>query len=273
MPVVKANGIQIAYETAGSGPPLALIAGLGYDRWMWRKMIPGLAQRFQVIAFDNRGVGGSDKPAGPYTAQMLADDAAGLLQALGVERAAVLGHSMGGFVAQALVLGRPELVSQLILAATNFGGPRHIPITAEAMAVLTDVTGDPVERFRRGILVSCAPGFGEAQPETVAEWLDYRLRNPIDPAAYHAQMMIGLGLISEAASFERRLQEVRAPTLILFGEHDKVVPMGNAELLARQIQGSRVHILPNAGHFFPLETPQAAVEAVVRFLLLAEQKS
>lgn len=229
-------------------------------------MVPGLAEHLRVIVFDNRGVGRTDKPAGPYTAQLLAEDTAGLLRALGVGRAVVLGHSMGGFVAQALVLSRPELVSKLILASTNFGGPRHVPITEEAMAVLTDISGDPLERLRRGIVISTAPGFAEAHPELVREWLAYRARNPLDPAGYQAQMAVGLALLSEAASFEQKLKGVRVPTLILFGEHDRVVPPGNAELLAEAIPNSTVRILPDAGHFFPLEAPEAAVAAILEFL-------
>jgi len=266
MPKIRAGEIEIHYEVHGTGEPLVLISGLGYDLWMWHKMVPGLAEHFQVIAFDNRGAGETDKPAGPYTAQMLAGDTATLLEALGLEQAAVMGHSMGGFVAQALVLSRPELVSKLILSATNFGGPHHVPITPEAMAVLTDTQSDPIERLRRGIVISTAPGFAEERPEIIDEWETYRIEHPIDPAGYQAQLQIGLALMSEAASFEHKLKEVKTPTLILFGEHDKVVPPGNAELLHKEISGSTVKILPNAGHFFPFEVPDQAVEAVVEFL-------
>jgi pimeloyl-ACP methyl ester carboxylesterase len=265
MSKTHANGIDIYYEIHGSGEPLILISGLGYDHWMWHKMIPGLAKHFQVLAFDNRGTGQTDKPAGPYTAQMLADDAAGLLEALGVTRAAVMGHSMGGFIAQALALSQPELVSKLILSATNFGGPRHIPVTPEALAVLTDMESDPIERLRRGIVISTAPGFAEAHPEIIAEWLDYRVKNPILPAPYQAQLAIGMALMSEEACFEHKLKHVQCPTLILFGAHDKVVPPGNAELLAKEIPDSTLHILPNAGHFFPFEVPEEAVQVIVEF--------
>lgn len=266
MPRVHANGIETHYETHGEGAPLVLIAGLGYDKWMWHKMIPGLAEHYQVIAFDNRGVGQTDRPEGPYSAQMLAEDTAGLLGALGIPSATIMGHSMGGFIAQELTLGRPELVEKLILSATNFGGPRHIPVTQEALAVLTDMQSDPIERLRRGIVVSCAPGFDEAHPEIVQEWLDYRLQNPILPAPYQAQLAIGLGLMAEEAAFEHRLRTVQAPTLILFGEHDKVVPPGNADLLAAEIPNNRVHILPNAGHFFPFEVPEAANAVLIDFI-------
>jgi pimeloyl-ACP methyl ester carboxylesterase len=266
MPKIHANGIDIYYETHGSGDPLVLISGLGYGQWMWHKMIPGLAQHFWVIAFDNRGIGETDKPPGPYSAQMLADDTAGLMEALDVSSAAVLGHSMGGFVAQALALSRPDLVDKLILSATNFGGPNHIPVTPEALAVLTDTQTDPIERLKRGILVSCTPGFGEAHPEIVQEWLDYRINHPILPEPYQAQLAIGMALASAEASFEPKLKDVRVPTLIMFGEHDKVVPPGNAELLAREIPNSTIKILPNAGHFYPFDATDAAVEAVVSFL-------
>jgi pimeloyl-ACP methyl ester carboxylesterase len=266
MPKVHANNIDIYYESTGDGDLLVLIAGLGYSSWMWHKMVPGLAKHFRVIVFDNRGVGGTDAPPGPYSAQLLADDTAGLLQAIGVHPAAVLGHSMGGFVAQALVLNHPELVSKLILSATNFGGPCSIPVTAEALAVLTDMSGDPIERLKRGILISCAPGFGDRHPELVKDWLQFRVQNPIQPAPYQAQLAIGMGLLSEQAAFENKLHAVKAPTLILFGEHDKVVPPGNADLLARVIPDSTVRILPNAGHFYPLDATDAAVQAIVEFL-------
>jgi len=266
MPQQHVNGINIYYESHGAGRPLVLIAGLGYGLWMWHKMIPGLAEHFRVVVFDNRGAGRSDKPDGPYSVQMLAADTAGLIDALEIEQAAVMGHSMGGFIAQELVLTRPELVGRLILSATNFGGPRHVPVTPEALAVMMDRSGDPVDVVKRGIAVACAPGFADAHPEVVEELVAYRLSNPVPPAQYQAQMAVGLGLMSEEAAFEHRLKDVRAPTLILFGEHDRVVPPANADLLAREIADSAIVVLPGAGHIFPIETPDAAVAAVVEFL-------
>jgi pimeloyl-ACP methyl ester carboxylesterase len=172
---------------------------------------------------------------------------------------------MGGFIAQAMALEYPERVDKLILASTNFGGPRHVPVTPEAMAVLSDVESDPLTRLRNGILVSTAPGFAERQPELIQKWLDWRVANPLDMAGYQAQMGIGLALIPEAASFESKLPDVSTPTLILFGAHDKVVPPANADLLAKQITGSQIRILPDAGHFFPLEVPEEASQVVIQF--------
>lgn len=266
MPIVHTNDIELYYETQGAGTPLVLLAGLGYPGWQWHKLAPLLAPHYQVITPDNRGVGQSSKPPGPYTASLLAADTVGLLDALAIEQAVILGHSMGGFVAQALALEYPQRVRKLILAATNFGGPRHVPITPAAMAVLTDTTVDPVTRFRNGLTVSTAPDFADRQPEVIAEWLAWRLANPIDVGGYQAQLAIGLGLLREEACFEHRLAAITAPTLILFGAHDAVVPPANADLLAQRIAHSRVHILPDAGHFFPLETPEEAARVIARFV-------
>lgn len=265
MPKINANSIQIYYEIRGSGRPLVLISGLGYSLWQWHRMVPLLERHFQVISFDNRGVGQSDKPAGPYSVQMLAADTAGLLDALGMERAIVMGHSMGGFIAQAMALDYPERVERLILCSTNFGGPRHVPVTEEAMRVLTDVKSDPLTRFKNGLVVSTAPGWAENHPELVQEWVEWRVSNPIEPTAYQAQLAIGLGLLDEAAAFENQLHRISTPTLILFGAHDQVVPPANASLLAEKIPNSKVVIFPDAGHFFPMEIPEAASKAVIEF--------
>ena len=265
MPKVKTHGIELYYETQGSGTSLILISGLGYTLWQWHRMIPFLAEHFQVVAFDNRGVGQSDKPVGPYTAQMLAADTAGLLDALAFEKAIVMGHSMGGFIAQALALDFPHKVEKLILCSTNFGGPRHVPVTAQAMKVLADVSSDPLTRFKNGLTVSTAPGWAEKNPELIDHWIRWRVANPVEHAHYQAQLAIGLGLLPEAAALEKQLFRITVPTLILFGAHDKVVPPENARLLAEKIADSKIVIFPDAGHFFPMEIPEAASRAVIDF--------
>lgn len=265
MPKVKSNGIELYYEVHGAGTPLLLISGLGYPAWEWHRMVPYLSQHFQVISFDNRGVGLTDAPAGPYTAGMLAADTAGLLDALGVQKAVVIGHSMGGFIAQAMALEFPEKVDKLVLCSTNFGGPHHVPITQEAMIVLSDITSDPVTRFKNGLVVSTAPGFAEKHPEIIQSWLEWRMANPVNVAGYQAQVGIGLALYPEAAAFENKLPGITVPTLILFGAHDKVVPPANADLLAKKIPDSQAVILPDAGHFFPMEVPEEAARVIIDF--------
>jgi len=267
MPTIRSNGITLAYDTAGSGHPLLLIAGVGYGAWFWHKVAPGLAKRFQVMTFDNRGAGGSDKPDGPYSVPMMAADAAGLLDARGVKDAYVMGHSLGGYIAQELVVSRPGLVAKLILASTNHGGQKVLPITPEALQVLTDRQGDPIELIRRGIAIACAPGFSERRPDVVQELIDYRLTQPVPPAQYSAQVMAGAGAAAYTDEVvTQRMKAIAMPTLILFGEHDKVVPPGNADLMARKIANATVKIIPGAGHVFPIEEPEATVAILVEFL-------
>jgi pimeloyl-ACP methyl ester carboxylesterase len=267
MQSLKSNSITLAYEITGAGKPLVLITGVGYGRWFWHKVVPGLARHFQVITFDNRGAGESDKPDGPYTVAMMAADTSGLLDALDIKNAYVMGHSLGGYIAQELVVARPDLVGKLILAATNYGGMKVIPITPEAMDVLTNRQGDPVELVKRGIAIACAPGFAERQPAVAAELLQYRFTNPVPPAQYTAQVTAGAGTIAYSDEVvEQRMKAIKVPTLILFGEHDKVVPPGNAKLMAQKIVSAEIKIIPNTGHMFPVEDPKTTVDVSVAFL-------
>jgi 3-oxoadipate enol-lactonase len=156
----------------------------------------------------------------------------------------------------------------LILASTNFGGARVIPITPEAMQVLTDRSGDPVELVKRGIAIACDPGFAERQPAVVQELLNYRFTNQVPSAQYAAQVAAGAGTMAYTdEAVERRMSAIQVPSLILFGEHDKVVPPGNADLMARKIAGAQIKIIPNTGHIFPVEDPAATVDAIVEFLI------
>ncbi len=265
--VLVEGGLSIAYQKRGEGPPLVLIAGVGYGQYFFHALAEKLVERFTVITFDNRGAGESDKPEGPYTVSMMAADTAALLDALSIRGAFVLGHSLGGFIAQELVHTRPELIGRLVLAGTNHGGPEAIPIPPEALSVLLRRDADPITLVRRGIDVACAPGFSERKPEIVKELLRYRLTNPVPPHAYSAQVMAGAAMATLSADeVRRRMAQISVPTLILFGEHDRVVPPENAPLLAEKIPDARVHILPGVGHMFPIEDPEATVSALVEFL-------
>src|SRR5574341_2228297 len=120
------NGIDMYYEVHGSGEPLVLIMGLGANTTAWYRQIPVFSREYQVIVFDNRGAGRSDKPNEPYSMGQMADDAHGLMDALGVESAHVFGMSLGGMIAQELVLRYPERVRNLVLGGTMSGGPSAI---------------------------------------------------------------------------------------------------------------------------------------------------
>jgi pimeloyl-ACP methyl ester carboxylesterase len=267
MPIVKANDIKLAYQIHGSGPPLVLIAGVGYGAWFWHKIVPELSEYYQVITFDNRGAGGSSHSPGPYTVSMMAADTAGLMDALDIKGAYVMGHSLGGFIAQELIVNRPKLVNKLILASTNHGGQQVIPITAEAMEVLTNREGDLLDLVKRGIAIACAPGFAEHQIALVQELINYRLSNPVPPPQYQAQVAAGAGMaVLTYEQVDQRMAAIQVPTLILFGEFDMVVPPGNADLMAAKIPNAQVKTISTTGHIFPIEDPAATVVAIHEFL-------
>jgi pimeloyl-ACP methyl ester carboxylesterase len=267
MPSIETNGIHIAYQDQGDGQALVLIAGVGYGSWFWHKITPGLAERYRVITFDNRGAGGSDKPEGPYSVPLMAADTIGLMEALALKEASLLGHSLGGFIAQEVAVARPDLVGRLVLASTNHGGSNVVPMTPEALEVLTNREGDPVELVKRGIQVSTAPGFAQEHPRVVKELMDYRFTSPVPPPQYQAQVFAGAGMASlTEEQIEKRMAAIQAPTLILFGEHDNVVPPGNADLMAQKMPRARVEIIPGAGHIFPIEKPEETMAVVAAFL-------
>lgn len=254
------NGIAIHYEITGQSEPLILIEGLGTATWLWWKQVPELSRRYRVIAYDQRGVGWSDKPDEPYTIPMLADDLAGLMDALTIKRAHVLGISLGGFVAQEFALKYPERVQRLILCSTSVGGTHAIPPAPEmVVALLTPVAGQ--NDLRERVALSLSPAYAAAHPEDVDHMVAARLDNPQPAYAYSRQLM------SSAAWTSRdRLGQILAPTLILAGTADTVVPPGNAELLAAAIPHAEMRLLEGAGHLINVEQTSEFNKEVVEFL-------
>ena len=178
MPKVKVNGIDIYYEEHGSGEPVVMIGGLGADTTLWSKQVPAFSERFRVVVFDNRGSGQSDKPDEPYSIPMFAADTVGLMQALGIERAHVVGASLGGLVAQELVLTHPEMVDRLVLVCTTSNGPRSVrPSLWSLIPILFKLrrTGDPAADTRRAFEVFAHPQWMKDNPDEVEEYVAWRV--------------------------------------------------------------------------------------------------
>src|SRR5690242_7924462 len=168
MPTTHANGIEINYEVYGDGEPLLLINGLADDLSYWGYMIDDLKQHYKVIIFDNRGIGATEKPAGPYTTEQMAADAHGLLDALGIDRVHVLGVSMGGMIAQEFALAYPDRVLKLLLCCTcseaSAANLRLYRIWQETAPVL----GLP--QMMKEVLLWCfSPEFFQDHPEAALE--------------------------------------------------------------------------------------------------------
>jgi 3-oxoadipate enol-lactonase len=249
--------VRIAWEERGDGAPLLLIQGLGYGRWSWDPIVPALAERYRVLWFDNRGIGDSDKPEGPYTAQLMAADALQVLDEAGVDRAHVLGVSLGGMIAQEVASGTPERIDKLILCCTTPGGEATVPMPQVTVRLFDEAPNLPPEvalrRFVENALAADAPA------ELIQELYDRRMANPPDPAGWQAQAAAGRG-------FEGVNGAIAAPTLIVTGTEDNVVDPLNSDVLAEHIPGAEVQRIDNAGHLFFWEQPDAFVRIISEFL-------
>jgi pimeloyl-ACP methyl ester carboxylesterase len=263
MSIAPSNSINLYYEVHGAGPNLVLIEGIGYHTWMWFRQLPAFTPRFRTLIYDNRGVGRSDMPEGPYNHGQNADDLAGLLDYLGWERTHVLGISMGGFIAQEIALKYPQRVNRLVLAATAFGGPNMVPVPRDALAAMMP---DPKlmlrERIVRAAPISYGdPGWPEKNPDTFEQIIRWREERPQPPQAAMAQAMAAVTF-----NTEDRLKDITAPTLVITGAEDRVVPPRNAELLAEKIPGARLVTIAGAGHLGFIEKSDEFNEAVIDFL-------
>jgi 3-oxoadipate enol-lactonase len=265
----EAGPASFHVEVHGNGPPLVLVQGLGYAVWAWREQIPAFSRRRRTIAFDNRGAGRSFKPRGPYSIELLADDAATVLRAHADEPAHVLGISMGGYVAQTLALRHPELVRSLVLGMTSAGGPAAVPVPESTLSVWLEHAGKPPEEYARATAwLSFAPGWTDEQPDEYEEILRARLEYPTPPEAWRAQYDACNAFVERGAPVE----EIRVPTLVVHGDADRVVPVENGRLLARRIPGARLVELRGRGHLAFLEGPEEFNAAVESFLDEVERR-
>lgn len=253
------QGAKIYWDEVGEGDPLLLIMGLGFPSDAWFRSRPLLAKQYRTIAFDNRGVGRSEMPAGPYPIPLMASDAAAVLDAAQVDRAHVFGISMGGMIAQEFALAYPERVRSLILGCTAAGGPSAIraePEAAEMIVARGEMTPEQAARIAIPFVYDAG-----TPRERIEE--DLAVRRPWfpRPEAYIAQLQ-GIYMWE---SFSR-LSQIHAPTLVIHGEADRLVPPGNARIIAEQIPGAKLVLLPHAGHIFTTDQPDAAHRAILEFL-------
>jgi 3-oxoadipate enol-lactonase len=256
--IADSQGVRIAYDVQGDGEPLVLIMGLGYGRWGWEPVVEPLAARYRVITFDNRGYGDSDVPPGPYTAAQMAGDTLAVLDAVGVDRAHVVGASLGGAVAQELALRHGGRIEKLVLMATMSGVSNMHPIPAPTLALMAAApTLDPAVAIRRFVENALEP---EPDAPLVDRIVALRIAKPPDPAGWAAQAAIW-------ATFDawEELLRIEAPTLVVQGEGDVVVDPRNAALLAERIPGAELRLVPG-GHLFFWNRPDALVSPLTEFL-------
>ncbi|MGZ4440873.1 MAG: alpha/beta fold hydrolase [Gaiellaceae bacterium] len=255
------ESVRLAYEVEGDGAPLLLVHGLGYCREGWGPAASLLTERFRVIRFDNRGVGDSDAPRGPYSVRMLTADALAVLNAAQVERAHVLGVSLGGLVAQTLAVTAPERVDRLVLVGSTPGGIHSHGVPAASIRLMTEAPAlEHDELLRRLVVNALSPTTVVERPGLVEEILAYRRRRSPRFGPWLAQAAAGAWF-----GLHGRRERIDAPTLVLHGADDHVMDPRNGELLAHGIPGAEHIVFEGSGHLVFWEEPQRFVAAVAAF--------
>jgi 3-oxoadipate enol-lactonase len=255
--LAKVGDIELSYERAGSGPPLLLIMGMSGTMRHWGEpLLADLRRDFDTIVYDHRDIGESSRTGSPFTIAELAGDAAGLLRALGISCAHVMGISMGGMVAQELALGHPELVRTLVLGCTYCGGEGSRLASEDVLRRLAEgmASGDRERAIRTAWEVNVSPAFA-ADEDAYARFLAAGLSHGVPVAVIMEQMR---AIATHDTS--ERLAALGMPTLVAHGTLDEMLPVENGHMIAERVPGARLEIFEGAGHLFFWEQPVRAAE-------------
>ena len=263
MPTIKADEVDLEYYVEGDGPPLLMVMGFAGQANSWGEPIMGrLRERFTCIRFSNRGTGASDRPEAPLTIRMMADDTVALLDALDIKRAHVFGISMGGMISQEIVLNYPQRVNGLILGCTSPGWAHGEMASPEVTASMAPKPGLSREELVRNFWTAiCAPAFIEVSAEFLEEMIVTNLSQ-----ATSIDTIIKQGVAVHAFDSFDRLSQIRAPTLIIHGSIDRLIPPANGDVLAAAIAGAEKLTLSGVAHMFFWEQPEKAADAIIEFL-------
>jgi pimeloyl-ACP methyl ester carboxylesterase len=252
--------VRLYVEEHGEGQPLLLLTGLGYAIWSWQRQLPEWSRRFRCIAVENRGTGRSPKPAGPYTIEEMADDAAEMLDG---RRAHICGFSMGGYLAQTLAVRHPGLVDRLVLVCTATGGPNVVSTPEETReAWLANADRPPPEFARATMPLSFRPGWTDQHADEFERLLADRLEFPTPPECWRAQYEACLDWGARVTPIE----QIDAPTLVVHGDADRIVAYANGVEVARRIPASRIETFAGAGHLLFIEEAPRFNAMVTSFL-------
>jgi len=261
MASINVNDCNLYYEIDGQGDPLVLIMGLRRNAEWWYRQIPELSQHFQVIAFDNRGAGRSDKPVMEYSIRLFADDTAGLMAALDIESAHILGISMGGYIAQELALNYPAKVEKMVLGCTGCGGEKAVLMSPERMQKFNANAGlQPEEILRRNMDIYFSDEFVAHNRKKIEEFVNISLRHcqPVD--AFMRQFDA-----CQRHDTAGRLGRLSIPTLIMTGDDDPLVPPENSYILQELIPGAELSVFPGGRHCFFIEHAEQFNKKVLDF--------
>jgi pimeloyl-ACP methyl ester carboxylesterase len=263
MEFVEVGDLSICCDIFGEGEPVVLIMGLTANMDWWDPgLLYALSQRYRVLMFDNRGAGRTVTPeVGQWTCEMFADDTVGLMEAKGFERAHLVGISMGGMIAQELVLKYPEKVNKLTLGCTFCGGKHTVPASKEVMQMLVDRSGGLKGMLERTLKLMFTEDYIKEHPEAAEAFKLAFTQAPISDANAARQFMATVSL----DTFDR-LPEIKAPTLVATGAEDILIPAENSRIIAGQIPGAKLAVYEGAAHAFIVQAREAFIEDLLEFL-------
>jgi 3-oxoadipate enol-lactonase len=257
MSLISVGDVELDYERSGAGPPLLMIMGRSgtYAHW-GEPLLDQLRSDFELILYDHRGVGASTRLQGPVTIREMARDAAGLLDALELDSAHVLGISMGSMIAQELALAEPQLIQTLTLGCTYCGGPGSVPTTEQVLQSMGEAiaSGIPERMIRASWEANVSPAFA-ANDAAWASFLEISLRRRVSLEVIVAQTQACIEHDTSA-----RLHEIALPTQVIHGTVDQVLPVQNGRMVAELIPDARLHLLEDVGHLFFWERPERSAE-------------
>lgn len=260
---IRAGSLELDYEIRGEGAPLMMINGFRRSRVVWLEpFLSALEAHFQLLLFDNRGTGYSDKPEAGYTIEAFADDCAALLEALRIPRAHVFGTSMGGMVAQSLAIRHPGRVHGLAIGCSNCG-KGSIPAEKriwELLRLTPDEEMDAREVAFRQEEAYVTDGFRNDNRQLLDDLFQIVNMNPTPSHAVkgHLAAIDGWDGCGD-------LSDIRAPSLVITGAEDRLIPAGNSGMMAERIPGAQLELLPGCAHFFWIEKPRETAESLTRF--------
>jgi len=263
MAYAKVGDLNINYELLGEGHPFILIMGLtGSLDWWDPGFLDSLAERFRVLIFDNRGAGRTaTSDDGEITIVQMAGDAAGLMNALDIDRAHVLGLSMGGMIAQELALNYPDKIDKLVLAATNCGANGSVFATREVLKKLADRTGTPEEQVTRYCSLLFCEAWLESHEDDVHEFANRYIDAPASD--YNAARQFIATVKFDACE---RIPRIEKPTLVACGKEDVIIPPENSKIIAGRIPGAKLIEYEEAGHGFIWERRDEFLRDLKEFL-------
>jgi 3-oxoadipate enol-lactonase len=262
MPIINANNINMYYELHGTGEPIVLISGFATDRLAWRSVQQIFAQQYQVLLFDNRGVGQSDTPDTPYSIDLFAADTIALIDTLGLKKPHIIGHSMGGMVAQTIAHQYADKIKTITIAGSRC---RSNKLTETLFKFIGNLRKDKVPRER---LLECwLPWiFSEAflaQPEVIPTLTAFYLNNPYPQTLIGYERQLDAVLNFNSSDW---VSHIKTPTLIITAEKDLTIPPEQSQEIINKISHAEAVCLPHAGHAMMVEQPEFFTEAVINFL-------